>query len=141
VSDPGSRIGDEQLAWLRADLAPRDREAPLVVLTHRPLFDLAPKWDWATRDGAAAIELLMPFRHVTVFYGHIHQEHHHKTGHIAHHSAKSLIFPLPAPMSQPKRAPLPWDPAQPNKGLGFREVEAEVNEARYKITEFPVAKG
>jgi len=44
-------------------------------------------------------------------------------------------------MSQPKRAPLPWDPAQPNKGLGFREVEAEVNEARYKITEFPVAKG
>ena len=83
----------------------------------------------------------MPYPNVTVFYGHIHQEHHHQTGHIAHHSAKSLIFPLPAPMSQPKRAPLPWDPAAPNKGLGFREVEAEVDDARYKITEFPVAKG
>lgn len=82
VSDPGAKIGDEQLAWLRADLAARDRKAPIVVLTHRPLFDLAPKWDWATRDGAQAVELLMPFSNVTVFYGHIHQEHHHMTGHI-----------------------------------------------------------
>lgn len=58
------------------------------------------------------------------------------TGHIAHHSAKSLIFPLPAPGSQPKRTPLPWDPAQPYHGLGFREVEAEGS--RYAITELPV---
>jgi hypothetical protein len=43
-------------------------------------------------------------------------------------------------LSQPKRTPLPWDPAQPNKGLGFREVEAEVNDARYKIAEFQVTK-
>jgi 3',5'-cyclic AMP phosphodiesterase CpdA len=76
VSDPGAKIGDEQLQWLQADLATRDRNAPIIVLTHRPLFDLAPKWDWATRDGAKAIDLLMPFKNVTVFYGHIHQEHH-----------------------------------------------------------------
>ena len=138
VSDPGASIGDEQLEWLKADLAKQDKDAPIVVFTHRPLFDLAPKWDWATRDGAKAVELLMPYRNMTVFYGHIHQEHHHRTGHIAHHSAKSLIFPLPAPGSQDKRTPLPWDPAMPNKGLGFREVEAEVKEALYKITEFPV---
>jgi hypothetical protein len=125
VSDSGAKIGDEQLAWLRADLATRDKKAPIVVLTHRPLFDLAPKWDWATRDGAQAVEMLMPFANVTVFYGHIHQEHHHMTGHIAHHSAKSLIFPLPAPGSQPNRTPLPWDASSPYKGLGFREVEAE----------------
>ena len=140
VSDPGASIGESQLAWLRADLETQSKDARIVVLTHRPLFDLAPKWDWATRDGAKAIELLMPYRNVTVFYGHIHQEHHHQTGHIAHHSAKSLIFPLPAPGSQDKRTPLPWDPAAPNKGLGFREVEAEVDEAQYKIAEFPVTR-
>jgi hypothetical protein len=140
VSEPGSKIGDEQLAWLRADLAARDRKAPIVVLTHRPLFDLAPKWDWATRDGAQAVELLMPFSNVTVFYGHIHQEHHHMTGHIAHHSAKSLIFALPAPGSQPDRTPLPWDPAAPYKGLGLREVEAEGAGAAYKVTELPVVR-
>ena len=60
------------------------------------------------------------------------------TGHIAHHAAKSLIFPLVAPGSQPKRAPVAWDPAQPYKGLGFRGVEAE--KAGIKIVEHPVVK-
>jgi hypothetical protein len=140
VSDPGAKIGDEQLAWLRSDLARLDKKAPIVVLTHRPLFDLVPKWDWATRDGAQAVEMLMPYENVTVFYGHIHQEHHHMTGHIAHHSAKSLIFPLPAPGSQPNRTPLPWDPTAPYKGLGFREVEAEDTGKHYTVTEFPVVR-
>jgi hypothetical protein len=140
VSDPGARIGDEQLAWMKADLASRPADSPIVLFTHRPLFDLEPKWDWATRDGAQAVDILMQYPKVTVFYGHIHQEHHHMTGHIAHHSAKSLIFPLPAPGSQPARTPLPWDPAQPNRGLGFREVEAEPRTAKYEIQEFGVTR-
>ncbi len=140
VSDPAARIGAAQLEWLKADLAKQATAAPIVVLTHRPLFDLMPQWDWATKDGAQAIELLMPYRNVTVFYGHIHQEHHHMTAHIAHHSAKSLIFPLVAPGSKPKREPVPWDPAQPYKGLGFREVEAETGKPGLKIAEHPVIK-
>ncbi|HET7526787.1 MAG TPA: metallophosphoesterase [Burkholderiaceae bacterium] len=140
VSDPGAKIGDEQLAWLKADLDKLDKKAPLVVLTHRPLFDLAPKWDWATRDGAQAVALLMPHENVTVFYGHIHQEHHQMTGHIAHHSAKALIFPLPAPGSQPNRAPLPWDASAPYKGLGFREIEAEDAGKTFSVTELPVVR-
>ena len=141
VSDPGAAIGEAQLQWLAADLKQLPKDARIVVFTHRPLFDLAPQWDWATRDGAKAVELLMPHKNVTVFYGHIHQEHHHTTGHIAHHSAKSLIFPLPVPGSQAKRAPLPWNPQEPYKGLGFREVEAEVKKAEFVITELPVQKG
>jgi len=138
VSDASARIGETQLAWLKADLAKLDKDARIVVFTHRPLFDLMPQWDWATRDGAQAIDILMPYRNVTVFYGHIHQEHHQMTGHIAHHSAKSLIFPLIAPGSAPKRAPVPWDAAQPYRGLGFRGVDAEAQ--KYEITEFPVVK-
>jgi 3',5'-cyclic AMP phosphodiesterase CpdA len=138
VSDPRARIGDEQLEWLAADLRQQTADAPIVVFTHRPLFDLAPQWDWATRDGAKALELLMPFLNVTVFYGHIHQEHHHMTGHIAHHAAKGLMFALPAPGSQPNRTPVPWNPAEPYKGLGFRSVDADADEARYAITEYPV---
>ena len=141
VSDPRAMVGKAQRQWLRGDLQQLDRDAPIVVLAHRPLFDLYPQWDWATRDGKEVIALLMPFRNVTVFYGHIHQENHHMTGHIAHYSAKSLIFPLPAPGSQPKRAPVPWDAAHPYRGLGFRSVEAEAKKARYQITEWPVKKG
>ncbi|HMH19004.1 MAG TPA: metallophosphoesterase [Burkholderiales bacterium] len=140
VSDASARLGETQLVWLKADLDKQDKNARIVVFAHRPLFDLMPQWDWATRDGAQAMELLMPYRNVTVFYGHIHQENHHMTGHIAHHSAKSLIFPLIAPGSQPKRAPVAWDPAQPYKGLGFRGVDAEVQKAEYEITEYPVIK-
>jgi hypothetical protein len=140
VSDPAAKIGEAQLAWLKADLDKQAKDAPIVVLTHRPLFDLMPQWDWATKDGAQAVALLMPYRHVTVFYGHIHQEHHHMTGHIAHHSAKSLIFPLVAPGSRPKREAIPWDPAQPYRGLGFRGIEAELKKAEYEIVEYPVTK-
>ena len=140
VSDPGAAIGEEQLAWFAADLQRQAQDARIVVFTHRPLFDLYPQWDWATRDGARAIELLMPHPNVTVFYGHIHQEHHFMTGHIAHHAAKSLIFELPAPGSQPKRTPRAWDPAQPYRGLGFREVDAMRTPLRYEIAELPVVK-
>jgi len=140
VSDPAALIGDEQLQWLAADLAKLDRRQPIVVLTHRPLFELYPEWDWATRDGQKAIDLLSPFEYVTVFYGHIHQEHHHNTGKIAHHSAKSLMFPLPAPGSVPKREPVPWDVNAPYRGLGFREVDAEAKSERLSLTEYPVRR-
>ena len=35
-------------------------------------------------------------------------------------------------LSQPKRAPLPWDPAHPRRGLGFREVS--VDQSRLALT-------
>jgi 3',5'-cyclic AMP phosphodiesterase CpdA len=138
VSDPGASIGSEQLDWLAADIDRQPKDARIVVFTHRPLFDLYPQWDWATTDGAKAIETLQRRDNVTVFYGHIHQEHHHVTGKIEHHAAKGLMFALPAPGSQPKRTPVAWDPALPYKGLGWREVEAEVKPVKYDIKELPV---
>jgi hypothetical protein len=62
------------------------------------------------------------------------------TGHIAHHAARSLIFALPAPGSQDKRTPLPWNPDAPYQGLGFREIEAEPPKAEYELTERPVVR-
>ncbi len=139
VSDPGASIGEEQLAWLAADLKKQDKAQPIVVFTHRPLFDLQPSWDWATKDGAKAVDLLMPYQNVTVFYGHIHQENHHKTGHIEHHAATSLIFPLVAPGSQEKREPIYWNAEKPYAGLGFRTVEME-KKGTIEIYQEPVVK-
>jgi DNA repair exonuclease SbcCD nuclease subunit len=139
VSQAGNVLGRPQLGWLAADLRGVRPETPIVVFAHRPLFDLFEKWDWTTDDGDQAIALLAAHPHVTVFYGHIHQEHHHMTGNIAHHAAKSLIFPLPAPGSAPKRAPVPWDPGAPYKGLGLREVDVRGSAAR--IQEFPLEPG
>ena len=141
VSDPTASIGETQLLWLGEELKKLPKDARIVVLTHRPLFDLYPQWDWATRDGVKVLDMLMPYKNVTVFYGHIHQEHHQVTGHIPHHAAKSLIFPLPAPGSVPKRAPIPWDPAVPYKGLGYRGIDAVTAKTELVITEYPVTKG
>ncbi len=141
VSDPTSSIGDVQLQWLSDELKKLDKESRIVVLTHRPLFDLYPNWDWWTRDGAKAVDLLMPYKNVAVLYGHIHQEHHKMTGHIPHHAAKGMMFPLPAPGSVPKRVPIPWDSAEPYKGLGYRSVEAKAEKTGYLLTEYPIKKG
>ncbi len=139
ISDPAPLLGDKQIAWLKADLAAQKVDAPIVVLTHRPLFPLYPQWDWATRDGAAAIDALMPYKNVTVFYGHIHHEHHHMTGHIAHHAAMSTMFPLSPVGSMPQKTQLPWDAARPYKGLGYRSVRATASGAAQGLRELPLA--
>jgi 3',5'-cyclic AMP phosphodiesterase CpdA len=139
VSDPAGALGTEQLEWLAQDLAGRASDAPIVVLTHRPLFDLQPQWGWATQDGERALALLEPYQRVTVFYGHIHQENHHQTGHITHHSASSLIFPLPAPGSGPDHKPLPWDPEHPYRGLAWRDVTLGAIGAQPRAQEHPLA--
>jgi hypothetical protein len=125
VSDPQGSVGEAQRDWLHRDLSATGKQTPIVVLTHRPLFDLYPSWDWATKDGAQVIDILLQRPYVTVFYGHIHQENHHTTGAIAHHAARSLIFPLPPPGSQPKRAPLAWNATGPDHGLGMRELKGK----------------
>jgi hypothetical protein len=141
VSDPEGAVGAAQIDWLAADLKKLGPEARIVVFTHRPLFDLYPQWEWSTKDGAKVIDVLMPHKNVTVFYGHIHQEHHHQTEHIAHHAARSLVFPLPAAGSVPKKVPLAWDAAEPFKGLGYRQVDLAINSAvDPRLTELPVVK-
>ena len=127
VSDPNGSIGEVQLQWLRADLARHDKAQPIVVFAHRPLFDLYPAWDWTTNDGAKAIAILTPYENVSVFFGHIHQEHHQMIGKIAHHAAESLMWLFPQAGSQPKRAPVAWDTAHPFKGLGFTSAQTEGN--------------
>jgi hypothetical protein len=141
VSDPHGSLGDAQLEWLSLKFKEIDKTSQIIVLTHRPLFDLYPQWEWATPDGAKALELLMPYPNVTVLYGHIHQERLDMTGHIPHHAARGLMYPLPAPGSVPKKAPVPWDPAAPYKGLGFRSITDQVAKRQCVLSEFPIQEG
>ena len=140
TSDPAPVLGIQQIEWLKADLGRLPQDAPIVVFTHRPLFALLPQWDWATRDGQAAVDALMSHRNVTVFYGHIHHEHHHRTGHIEHHAVSAVMFPLSPVGTAPQKTQLPWDAAQPYKGLGFRSVGAGAASVP-KLREHPIARG
>lgn len=138
VSQPQSTIGEEGLKWMADDLKSLKPDKKIVVLTHRPLFDLYPDWDWHTTDGNKAIDLLSPFHDVTVFYGHIHQTNHHATGPIVHYAANGMMYPLPAPGSVPKKAPIPWNPEKPYDKLGFRVVAIDKNAPHAVITEYPL---
>ena len=44
TSDPDQKLGEAQIAWLAADLRQLPQTTPVVVLTHRPLFDLYKAW-------------------------------------------------------------------------------------------------
>ena len=47
------------MPWrLKADLARFPKTAPIIVFTHRPLFDLKPEWEWFTSDGDAVMNAL-----------------------------------------------------------------------------------
>jgi 3',5'-cyclic-AMP phosphodiesterase len=90
-------LGDEQLAWLKQDLAHVSRSMPIVVLAHIPLWTIYAQWGWGTADADQALALLRPFGSVTVLNGHIHQVLQKVEGNVALHTAMSLAYPLPRP--------------------------------------------
>src|SRR5258708_14774295 len=51
VSAGRPAVGAEQLAWMKSDLARFPTTAPIIVFTHRPLFDLKPECEWFTTEG------------------------------------------------------------------------------------------
>jgi len=123
VSRAKPEIGADQLAWLKKDLARFSKSAPIVIFTHRPLFDLRPDWEWFTSDGDEVMNALTAYDNVTVLYGHIHRDDEHETGKIHHYAARSLIFAFPDPVGvQGPRKPLPFDKDHPFKNLGIRTV-------------------
>ena len=123
VSRAKPEIGVEQLAWLKKDLARFPKTAPIVIFTHRPLFDLRPDWEWFTSDGDDVMNVLSAYDNVTVLYGHIHRDDEHDTGNVHHYAARSLIFAFPDPTAVTgPRKPLPFDKDHPFKNLGIRSV-------------------
>ena len=122
VSRAKPEVGPEQLEWLKKDLSRFPKTAPIVVFTHRPLFDLRPDWEWFTSDGDKVMNVLSNYDNVTVLYGHIHRDDEHQTGSVHHYAAKSLIFAFPDPSTPGLRKPIPFDKDHPFKNLGIRTV-------------------
>jgi 3',5'-cyclic AMP phosphodiesterase CpdA len=137
VSDKEFRLGEAQLAWLAADLAQLPKDTPVVVLTHRPLFELYRPWGWFTPDGDKAMDMLKPFR-ATVFYGHVHHEHHTTANGLVHHAGSALMIPLYPAGTRAERSARPWSAATPYAGMAWRTVSARGKGAAWDIQEQPV---
>ena len=123
VTGDKPEAGAAQVAWLKKDLTRFQKSTPIVLFTHRPLFDLRPDWEWFTSDGDAVMEALAPFSNVTVLYGHIHRDHEHEEGNIHHYGARSLAWAFPDPETAVDKKPVPFDKEHPFQNVGLRQIQ------------------
>jgi 3',5'-cyclic-AMP phosphodiesterase len=115
-------LGDDQLKWLRNDVANLKSSTPIVVFAHIPLWSVYPDWGWGTDDSEQALSYLKRFGSVTVLNGHIHQTMQKIEGNIAFHTACSTAFPQPAPGQADSPGPMKV-PADKLRGLlGITDV-------------------
>jgi 3',5'-cyclic AMP phosphodiesterase CpdA len=89
-------LGDEQLAWVAADLKHRSASTPIVVFAHMPLWTIYEPWGWGTGDAEQLLGQLRRFGSVTVLNGHIHQIVQKVEGNMTFHTARSTSYPQPA---------------------------------------------
>ena len=115
-------LGEDQLAWLKDDLAALSKSTPVVVFAHVPLWSIYPQWGWGTQDAERALGLLKRFGSVTVLNGHIHQTVKKVEGNITFHTATSTAFPQPKPGAAPKAGAMKVEPAILPTVLGITEV-------------------
>jgi 3',5'-cyclic AMP phosphodiesterase CpdA len=88
-------LGDEQLAWVAADLKHRSSSTPIVVFAHMPLWTVYEPWGWGTGDAEQLLSQLRRFGSVTVLNGHIHQIVQKVEGNMTFHTARSTSYPQP----------------------------------------------
>ncbi len=121
--DAMGNMGEDQLKWLKADLAGLSHSTPIVVFAHIPLWMVYEKWGWGTKDGEQALAMLKPFGSVTVLNGHIHQVVQKVEGNVAFHTAMSTAFPQPAPGAAPNPGPMVVPAGKLESVLGVTKVK------------------
>ena len=131
-------IGDQQMAWLKNDVAKLTASTPIVVFAHIPLWAAYPEWGWATKDSAQALDLLKRFGSVTVLNGHIHQVMQKVEGNVTFHSAMSTAFPQPAPGSAPSPGPMKVPAETLSQVLGIRNVNFVAGSHHLAVVDSPL---
>lgn len=116
------RLGQDQLDWLKKDLAGLKSSVPIVVFAHIPLWAVYPSWGWGTSDSEQAFAMMKRFGSVTVLNGHIHQVMQKVEGNVSFHTATSTAFPQPAPGSASSPGPMKVPAEKLRDVLGIAEV-------------------
>jgi 3',5'-cyclic AMP phosphodiesterase CpdA len=117
-------LGEEQLAWVTADLKGRSASTPIVVFAHMPLWTIYEPWGWGTGDAGALMAQLKRFGSVTVLNGHIHQIVQKVEGNVRFHTARSTAYPQPVAGVGPGPGPLKVPAEQLAQMLGVSSVTA-----------------
>jgi 3',5'-cyclic-AMP phosphodiesterase len=125
-------VKDEQIAWLKGDLAKIKKDTPLVVLSHSPLYKIFKPWNFWTDDAEKVQALLKPFNNVQVFHAHVHQVLYNQIGNISFNAFMSTAWPWPYPVTYsqlPNKVPEMTvfmnraDPFKERDGTGWGQIE------------------
>lgn len=118
-------VGEKQLEWLAKDVKNLSPDTPVVIMTHSPLWDYYPRWNFQTKDAPQIREILRKFDKVIALHGHVHQVVYNKIGNISSAGLLSTSWPWPYP---PIELPYPHikqrraDPGDFEDGLGSHNV-------------------
>jgi 3',5'-cyclic AMP phosphodiesterase CpdA len=132
-------LGDEQLAWVAADLKGRSSSTPVVVFAHMPLWTIYEPWGWGTGDSEQLMTLLRRFGSVTVLNGHIHQIVQKVEGNVTFHTARSTAFPQPTAGDGPGPGPLKVPADQLPGMLGLTSVSVVKHPHSLALTDTTIA--
>ena len=139
VVDGMGHLGEDQLAWLAADLKGKSASTPIVVFAHIPLWAVYADWGWTTDDGLKALAMLKRFGSVTVLNGHIHQIFQKVEGNVAFHTARSTAFPQGVPGKAPAPGPMLMPDGQLKTALGVTNVTVRPGQHALAIVDTPLA--
>jgi 3',5'-cyclic AMP phosphodiesterase CpdA len=132
-------LGDEQLAWVAADLKSRSASTPIVVFAHMPLWSIYEPWGWGTGDADQLMSQLRRFGSVTVLNGHIHQIVQKVEGNITFHTARSTAFPQPVAGEGAGPGPLKVPADELSKMLGITSVSVVKHPAALTLSDTTLA--
>ncbi|MGW2253695.1 metallophosphoesterase family protein [Kitasatospora sp. NPDC001660] len=115
-------LGNDQIDFVRKDIAGLSSDTPIVIFSHIPLFAMYPTWGWGTDDAVQLLSMFRRFSSVTCLNGHVHQLFSKTEGNITFHSARPTCYPFPKPGQGPAPLPQVLPAGQLKDALGIRTV-------------------
>ncbi len=131
VAGPWAGVGRDQLDWLQKTLANWDRNRPVVIFSHNPLYEYYPPWNFWVRDWREVNEVLKPYTKVTNIHGHTHQVLYNEIGTMRSIGMLATSWPWPyAPEGVPKltRPMIRVDPGDHFDGVGWAKIDVSAQD-------------
>jgi len=126
VAGPWAGVGRDQLDWMSKTLSTWDRNRPVIIFSHNPLYEYYPPWNFWVRDWRDVHEILKPFTKVTNIHGHVHQVLYNEIGSMRSIGMLATSWPWPyAPEGVPKltKPMIRVDPGDPYDGVGWSKFD------------------
>jgi 3',5'-cyclic-AMP phosphodiesterase len=123
-------VGLEQLDFMSRTLSNWPKDQPIVILSHNPLYEYYPPWNFWVRDWQMVHEVLKPYSNVTNLHGHCHQVLYHEIGGMRLVGMLATSWPWPyAPEGLPKltKPMVRVDPGDPFDGVGWEKLTFDPN--------------